>query len=241
MQAGKNKSASTWRISMNILLFLLSVAFFLISVIIIYKIFGKTGIYVYVGFATILANIQACKSIELCGITTTAGSVLYASTFLCTDILSEKYGKKAAAKAVWLGVFINIIWLVGTQLTLWFTPSSSDYIQPSLDVVFGMVPRMSAASLVSYVISQRIDVFLYHAIWDRTGNDKKGLWLRNNGSTLCSQLIDSILFVTIAFWGTMKMNIFIEIMLTTYMFKAIVAVCDTPFAYFARKINVMED
>lgn len=225
---------------MNILLFLLSVVFFLVSVIVIYKIFGKTGIYVYVGFATILANIQACKSIELCGITTTAGSVLYASTFLCTDILSEKYGKKSATKAVWLGVFINVIWLVGTQITLWFTPSSSDYIQPSLDVVFGMVPRISAASLISYIISQRIDVFLYHKIWNKTGNGKKGLWLRNNGSTLCSQLIDSILFVSIAFAGTLKTNIFIEIMLTTYLFKAIVAICDTPFAYLARKVNVEE-
>lgn len=226
---------------MNIIIFFSSVAFFLLSVLVVFKLFGKAGIYAYVGFATILANIQACKSIELCGIATTAGSVLYASTFLCTDILSEKYGKKYAAKAVWLGVFVNIMWLAGTQLTLWFTPSASDYIQPSLEVVFGMVPRISAASLISYIISQRIDVFLYHLIWKKTGNNDKGLWIRNNGSTLVSQFVDSILFVTIAFAGTMKWNIFLEIMFTTYLFKAIVAICDTPFAYLARKINTKSE
>jgi hypothetical protein len=213
----------------------------LISVLVTYKIFGKTGIYAYIGFATILANIQACKSIELFGITTTAGSVLYASTFLCTDILSEKYGKKTATTAVWLGVLINILWLVGTQLTLCFKPSPSDYIQPSLEVVFGMVPRISVASLISYIISQRIDVFMYHKIWNKTGNNENGLWLRNNGSTLVSQLIDSIIFVSIGFAGTVDMKILFEIMLTTYLFKAIVALCDTPFAYLARKINTLAD
>lgn len=224
----------------NALIFIGAVIFFLLSVIVIFRLFGKAGLFVYVSFATILANIQVCKSIELFGFTTTAGAVLYASTFLCTDILSERYGKKAAAKAVWLGVFINVLWIVGTQATLWLTPSASDFIQPSLEVVFGMVPRISAASLISYIISQRLDVFLYHRIWSKTGSGSKGLWLRNNGSTLVSQLVDSVLFVTIAFVGTQPAGIFFQIMITTYLFKAIVALCDTPFAYLARKVKTKE-
>lgn len=223
----------------NELLFFSSVFFFLFIVIISYKIFGKSGLYGFVCFATILANIQACKSIELFGLSTTAGAVLYASTFLCTDILSERYGKKAASTAVWLGVFVNLIWLCGTQITVWFTPSATDYIQGSLQVVFGMVPRISFASLISYVISQRLDVSLYHFIWEKTGNTHKGLWIRNNGSTLVSQLVDSALFVTIAFVGTMPTNVFLQVMFTTYMFKAIVALCDTPFAYLTRKFNTI--
>ncbi len=226
---------------LNSILFIVLVMFFLLAVIVCYKLFGRAGLFAYVCFATILANIQACKSIELFGLTTTAGSVLYASTFLCTDILSEHYGKKSAAKAVWIGVFVNILWLCGTQATLWLTPSVADYIQPSLAVVFGMVPRISVASLLSYVVSQRLDVFLYHYIWKKTGNSKKGLWLRNNGSTLVSQLVDSVLFVTIAFVGTQPKNVFLQIMLTTYIFKAIVALLDTPFAYLARKVKTRED
>ncbi|MCH5315022.1 MAG: queuosine precursor transporter [Eubacterium sp.] len=226
---------------LNTVIFFGAVVFFLFAVIVAFKLFGKAGLFVYVCFATILANIQVCKSIELFGITTTAGAVLYASTFLCTDILSERYGKDDAKKAVWLGVFINILWIAGTQVTLWLTPSTADYINPSLEVVFGMVPRISIASLISYIISQRLDVFLYHIIWNKTGNSKKGLWLRNNGSTLVSQLVDSVMFVTIAFVGTMPANVFLQIMITTYLFKAIVALCDTPFAYLAQRIKTKEN
>jgi len=222
---------------MNLLLFSVSVLFFLLAVLLGYWFFGKTGLYGYVCFATILANIQACKAIQLLGLSTTAGAVLYASTFLCTDILSERYGKAAASRAVWLGVFVNLLWLAGTQITLGFVPAPTDYIQPSLQVVFGMVPRISAASLLSYIVSQRLDVFLYHAIWEKSGGGRKGLWLRNNGSTLCSQLVDSVLFVCIAFWGTMPSEVFFQVMLTTYLFKAIVALLDTPFAYLARLVQ----
>lgn len=222
---------------MNLLLFSLSVLFFLLAVLLGYRLFGKTGLYGYVCFATILANIQACKAIQLLGLSTTAGAVLYASTFLCTDILSERHGKAAASKAVWLGVFVNLLWLAGTQITLGFVPAPTDYIQPSLEVVFGMVPRISLASLLSYIVSQRLDVFLYHAIWEKSGGGRQGLWLRNNGSTLCSQLVDSVLFVSIAFWGTMPREVFFQVMLTTYLFKALVALLDTPFAYLARRVQ----
>lgn len=222
---------------MNSVIFFGSMIFFLFAVVVMYKFFGISGLYAYVGFATILSNIQVCKSIELFGLSTTAGAVLYASTFLCTDILSEKYGKKSAARAVWLGVLINLLWLCGTQLTLAFDPSVTDYIQPSLKVVFGMVPRISAASLLAYVISQRIDVFIYHFIWNKLGNDKKGLWIRNNGSTMISQLVDTVIFTSLAFLGTMPADVFLQIMFTTYFFKVIIALCDTPFAYLARSIN----
>ncbi len=226
---------------MNVVIFLIATAFFLLMVVLGYRLFGVAGIYAYICFATILANIQVCKGIELFGVATTAGASLYASTFLCTDILSELHGSKAAKKAVWLGVFINLVWLVGTQLTLWFVPSATDTLQASLQVVFGMVPRICCASLISYIISQRLDVFLYHLIWKKTGGTESGLWLRNNGSTLISQLTDSVFFVGIAFYGTVPFGTLLQIAATTYLFKAIVALCDTPFAYLARKLNRPEE
>ncbi len=222
---------------MNAVLFVGSVIFFLGSVIVLYKLFGKSGLYAYICFATILANIQVCKSIEIFGVATTAGAVLYASTFCCTDVLSENHSKEDAAKAVWLGVAVNLLWICGTQITLVFAPSASDYIQPSLEVVFGMVPRISFASLLSYVISQRLDVFMYHLIWQKTGNDKKGLWIRNNGSTLVSQSVDTVLFVTVALYGTMPNNVFVQVLGTTFLFKAVVALFDTPFVYIARHVH----
>lgn len=226
---------------MNELLFIGSVLFFLGSVLIIYRLFGRSGLFVFTAFATLLANIQVCKTVTIFGLSTTAGNVLYASTFLVTDILSEKYGKKEAGKAVKYGLAVTLLWVIGTQLTLLFIPNENDYIQPSLQVVFGLVPRIAFASLAGYVISQSLDVFLYHFIWSRTGGTKSGLWIRNNGSTLTSQAVDTLIFTFLAFWGVYQTPVFLSILGTTYLFKAVVALLDTPFIYLARKLKPLED
>ena len=222
---------------MNNLMFAGNLLFYLGSVLALYKLFGKNGLYIFAVFSTILANIQVCKCVDIFGFSTTAGNVLYAATFLVTDILSEKYGKKAAQKAVKYGICITILWIVGTQLTLLMTPNANDYVNDSLQVVFGLVPRIAFASLVGYVLSQSVDVFLYHFIWKKTGDNKSKLWMRNNFSTLTSQAIDTVVFTTLAFWGTYPSNVFISILLTTYFFKALVAILDTPFIYLARMIK----
>ena len=82
---------------------------------------------------------------------------------------------------------------------------------------------------------------LYHFIWKKTGDNEKWLWARNCGSTLTSQAVDTLVFTFIAFWGIYENGIFVSILLTTYLFKAIVAFCDTPFVYLARKIAVREE
>ena len=131
----------------NELIFFLSVLIFLGCVLVLYKIFGKNGLYLYAVFGILLGNIAACKCIDLFGFSTTGGCVLYASTFLITDILSEKYGKKEAGKAVAYSFSAMILWLIGTQLILVFTPNENDYINESLKVVFGLAPRITVASL----------------------------------------------------------------------------------------------
>lgn len=226
---------------MNEMIFIFGILFFLGGTLTAYKLFGKSGLYVWTAFGVILANIQVSKSIDLFGFSTTAGNVLFASTFLATDILSERHGKKAAQTAVKLGLFTTIVWVIGTQLTLAFIPNSGDYISPSLSVVLSAVPRISISSIVVYAVSQLLDVHLYHFWWKKTGSGKGLLWLRNNGSTLISQLVDTVLFTTLAFWGVYPTKIFISIMVTTYVFKAIVALLDTPFMYIASKITPIEN
>ena len=225
----------------NELIFVLTVLIYLGSVLALYKIFGKNGLYAFSIFATLLGNIAVCKNVDIFGVATTAGNVLYAATFLVTDILSEKYGKKEASKAVAYSFSIMILWMLGTQLILWFTPNANDYINESLKVVFGLVPRITIASLAGFICSQNLDVFLYHYIWSRTGNDKTKLWLRNNGSTLTSQLIDTVIFTFIAFWGVYPTSVFLSILITTYLFKAVVALLDTPFMYWARRIVPLDE
>lgn len=223
---------------LNSVLFFVFVFLYLIAVIIAYKLFGKTGLYVFTAISAILANIQVCKSIDIFGMSATAGNVLYAASFLVTDILSEKYGRKSAQKAVWIGLFTTVIFLIGTQELLILQPNESDFVDGAMHTLFGLVPRVSIGSLLGYACSQTVDVFLYHAIWKKTGGSKKNLWLRNCGSTLTSQAVDTVVFTTVAFYGLYETNVFVSILLTTYFFKAIVAVCDTPFVYLARKIKV---
>lgn len=220
----------------NELIFIITVLVYLGSVLLLYKIFGKNGLYAFAIFGTLLGNIAVCKCVDIFGFSTTAGNVLYAATFLVTDILSEKYGKKDATKAVAYSFSIMVLWLIGTQLIMLFTPNANDYINDSLQVVFSLVPRITIGSLAGFVCSQYLDVTLYHLIWKKTGNTKAKLWLRNNGSTLISQAIDTVIFTTIAFWGVYPTNVFFSILITTYVFKAIVALLDTPFMYWARKI-----
>lgn len=220
----------------NELIFILTVLIYLGSVLGLYKLFGKNGLYAFAVFATLLGNIAVCKNVDIFGFATTAGNVLYAATFLVTDILSEKYGKKDAARAVGYSLSIMVLWMLGTQLILWFTPNASDYINESLKTVFSLVPRITIASLVGFVCSQYLDVFLYHFIWSKTGNSKAKLWLRNNGSTLISQFIDTAIFISLAFWGVYPADVFFSILITTYLFKAAVALLDTPFMYWARRI-----
>jgi len=226
---------------MNNILFLVSVVFYLGSVLVLYKFFGKTGLYIFTVFSTILANIQVCKCVDIFGVSATAGNVLYAASFLVTDILSEKYGKKAAGKAVIYGLCVTVLWVLGTQLTLWMEPNANDYVNESMKTVFGIVPRVAIASFIGYACSQSVDIFLYHFIWDKTGGSSKRLWMRNNFSTLTSQAVDTLVFTTLAFWGTYPTDVFISIVLTTYLFKAIVALLDTPFIYLARAIKTRAD
>ncbi len=220
---------------MNELIFIISMFFFLGTVLGIYKIFGKAGLFMFIIFATILANIQVLKTIELFGVTTTCASVLYASTFLCTDILSEKHGKSVAKTSVFLGIFVSFLWLIGTQITLWFTPSDFDSSHAHLYEILSLAPRITLASLIGYAISQSLDVFLYHKIWSKTYK----LWIRNNGSTLISQLVDSLIFFTIAFAFAdgYSFSLILSLILTTYFFKIIVAFVDTPFIYLSKKIE----
>ncbi|MCR4842539.1 MAG: queuosine precursor transporter [Eubacterium sp.] len=226
---------------MNELIFVATVLLYLGCALLLYWLYGKNGLFAFAIFGTLLGNIAVCKCVDIFGISTTAGNVLYAATFLVTDILSEKYGRHEAHNAVKYSFSIMVLWLVGTQIVLQFTPNASDYISDSLTVVFGLVPRITVASLIGFICSQNIDVMLYHAIWKRTGNGKAGLWLRNNGSTLTSQAVDTLLFVTLAFWGTYPLPVFISILLSTYGFKALVAIFDTPFAYLARRITPREE
>ncbi len=146
---------------MNELLWLAMLAVNFGFILIAYRLFGRIGLYAWVPLAAVVANIQVLKLVELFGITATLGNIVYASSFLVTDILSEIYGKKEARKAVFIGLFSLVAMTVLMNLALAFGPAPDDFAQGSLATIFGFMPRIAGASLLAYLLSQTHDVWAF--------------------------------------------------------------------------------
>ncbi len=209
-----------------------------LGIILFYRLFGKAGLFIWMGMALIVANIQVMKTISVFGFVTAMGNLIYGTTFLCTDILTENHGKKEAAKAVVIGFAVMLFFTALMQLTLFFVPDSTDTLSPALQQIFGILPRITLASLAAYLISQFFDVWLFCHIRDRTKG--RYLWLRNNVATMLAQLLDNATFTWIAFVGffglfgwqqVFEWSIIVQIFITSLVIKYVVAVCDTPFVY----------
>ena len=226
---------------MNELLLLFSVVFIFGAALLSYHLFGKAGLIVVSACASILANIEVCILIDAFGMEQTLGNVLFAVTFLVTDILSENESKRDARLAVWLGVFASAFFLVLNQSWLMYTPSPNDYVMPAVQIFFGSTPRLLLASLSVYALSQAFDVWLYHRWWawseKHLGNKRACLWLRNTGSTLVSQLINTVLFTVLAFWGTYDFPTIVSICASSYVIFIATSLLDTPAVYLARHLK----
>lgn len=205
-----------------------------LMILIFFRLFGKIGLFIWVPIACITANIQVVKLVDLFGISATLGNIVYASSFLVTDILSEIYGKKEAARAVKAGFLSLIATTFLMTLALNFTPSAGDFAQPSLATIFSIMPRIAGASLTAYLISMFHDVWAYD-FWKQRFPQDRMIWLRNNASTMVSQLLDSTVFTLLAFAGVFSSDILWQIFWSTYILKWVVAVSDTPFLYIARR------
>lgn len=208
------------------------------AVLIAFRLFGQTGLYIWIALAGVVANIQVSKTIEIFGFTATLGNIVYAGSFLATDILSEHFGKDAARRGIGVGFFAILVVTGLMYLAVLFEPAPSDTMHESLSAVFGVLPRIAGASLMAYVISQRHDVWAYNFWRTRFPGP---LWVRNNLSTVVSQLIDSIVFTLVAFVGVFPASVLFQIVVTTYLVKAIVAIADTPFLYAATTVHNRAD
>lgn len=225
----------------NELLLIGSLVFIFSCVLVVYRFFGKTGLYCLSAIVTVLANIEVLILVSAFGAEQTLGNVLFASTFLITDILSEYESKKAANKAVWIGVFASLFFLLLSQSWLLYIPSENDTMSEAIHAVFSSTPRMLISSLAVYAVSQVFDVWLYHKWWAFTekkcGNKKRFLWLRNNGSTLISQVVNTLLFTVLAFYGTYDNGTLFSVFLSSYVIFVFTSLLDTPVIYLARRVK----
>lgn len=208
-------------------------------------------LYMIFCMALITANCIASKvfntGLTLNGspVVLTVGAICYPITFLITDVIGEMWGKKAANTAV-LGGFICQVISTAIIIIARFLPANDAATQDAYVTLLGQNWIFVVASLTAYTASQKWDVFVFHKIRDawikKHGTTKGGKWIWNNGSTITSQLIDSIIYAGIAFglgfgWlkdSTMHAALF-NMILAQWIIKLILALLDTPFFYLLTK------
>lgn len=220
---------------MNEVIIIIEVLFVFSALLLCKRLFGKHGVIAWVGLATVLANIITAKNANVFGLSTAIGTVMFASTFLATDILSECYSIEDAKQAVKIGLFSDVLLIIATQIALLYKPSAFDYAHDAMKTLFSLNLRISIASAVMYYVANMADIYIFNRIKQRT--EGKALWLRNNISTVLCNCLENFGFIGIAFAGVYDAQTIVTIAVSTSIIEAVVAVCDTPFLYVARKIN----
>lgn len=176
----------------------------------------------------IIANIVASKIVSFWGLVVPAAIVAYPVTFLITDVIGEIWGKEEANRTVKIGFVCQLfsLLLIGLAILLPVAPFANNQVE--FKSILGQSFRCVTASLVAYLCSQSWDVYVFHKL--KNINGEKHKWIRNNLSTMTSQIIDTAIFITIAFIGSVP-NIFTMI-ISQYVIKVVYALLDTPFFYF---------
>ncbi len=182
---------------------------------------------IFAGSITI-ASVLAGKIIDVFGLYVPAGVLAYSITFVCTDVISEIWGKERANLAVFGGFSALVVVLVLVQVGLLWPRAPFWQQEEAFDAVLGATPRIIVASFIAYLVSQYHDVWAFHFWRKRTGG--RHLWLRNNLSTAASQFLDSAVFITIAFYGVMPVW---PLVVGQWIIKFAIAALDTPVVYLA--------
>ena len=176
------------------LMWFIMLLFCFFSILIFLRIFGYIGIFIYSALAVIAGNIQVLKTVDFfySPEPVALGTIIFASTFLCTDILSEYYGKEKARMNILIGFSAFLFMTLLMVITIGFQPSDADWVQESLSNVFTPMTRFFIASMIAYLISQYFDVWFFNYL--KQALSGKSLWLRNNLSTITSSLVDNTVF-----------------------------------------------
>ena len=225
-----------------------------LSILVFLRLFGYVGLYVYSAIAIIAANIQVLKQANFNFFSSinekiipfyepspiALGTILFASTFLCTDILSEYYGKEKARKNVLIGFCGFFLMTILMLVTIGIQPAEDEWVsmvQESLAILFTPMTSIFVASMIAYLISQYFDIWFFSYL--KTVSSNKLLWLRNNVSTAVSSLIDNTIFSIFA-WIILNPNPFplsdviMTFILGVYLLRVFIAILDTPFIYLAK-------
>ena len=180
----------------------------------------------------VMVNTLGTKITTIAGVRVSVGIFFVPVLFLVTDIVGEVFGRKEASRFVNMATIMLVLLFVMMAVCIAVKPNEQWGMQEQYAQVFGSSIRMTIASLVSFVVAQQLDVFMF-AFWGRITKGKH-LWIRNNLSTIVSQLIDTTIFEFIAFWhlnDKFTTGYIFSLILPYWLFKVVFALLDTPLCY----------
>lgn len=175
----------------------------------------------------VISNVIAMKTISIAGLVGPAAVICYSLTFVITDTISEIWGRRTTQFLVFLGLGASIVAALFVQFAIHAKGAPFWKLQNEYELILGSSLRIVIASLLAYFVSQTHDVWSFH-FWKRVTNGKH-LWLRNNISSMVSQLLDTIIFIVVGFYGTGAP--LMTMIIGQYLIKVAIAAIDTPFVY----------
>lgn len=185
-----------------------------------------TGFFVAV---LIISNVASSKIINFGFFTFDGGTLLFPLSYIFGDILTEVYGYKRSRKAIWLG-FVSIFIMAAVFMIVGALPAPSDWEnQDAYDKILGLTPRIVIASLLAFLAGGFSNSFVLAKLKIITKG--KYLWSRTIGSTIVGELVDSALFILIAFWGIFPSGFLVSLIISNYFFKTGVEILFTPLTY----------
>lgn len=177
----------------------------------------------------IISNITSTKILVLGPFEFDGGTILFPLAYIFGDVLTEVYGYKRSRRVIWTGFFWLFMAALIFTIVDWLPPASSWGLQDSYHAILGQTPRIVLGSLVAYFAGEFSNSFILAKmkIW----TEGRSLWMRTIGSTLIGEGVDTILFATIAFFGTMPSDAFTSLVVSNYIFKCTVEAAFTPLTY----------
>lgn len=192
-----------------------------------YKYLGSISVF----FVSVLliSNIASTKIVDFGIFTFDAGTLLFPLSYIFGDILTEVYGYKRSRKVIWLGFAMALLMSLVLMIVNFLPPASDWGNQEAYEKILGVTPRIVLASLVAYTLGSFSNAFVLAKmkIWTKG----KKLWARTIGSTLVGELVDSSLFILIAFLGILPNALLVTLIISNYVFKTLIEILFTPLTY----------
>lgn len=175
----------------------------------------------------VISNIIAVKTISIGGLVGPAAVICYSLTFALTDAISEVWGKKTTQFIVYTGFLCVVLSAIFIKISIEMPGAVFWSNQEPFEMILGSNLRIVGASLLAYIISQTNDLYIFHYLKKRFNG--KHLWLRNNVSSIISQFLDTIVFITVGFYG-LGMPLW-DMIIGQFIIKVVIALVDTPLVY----------